>query len=46
MDWKNAIAWWMGVLLQGLLLGVLLALAVVTLSAWTGGIQVFRYEAF
>lgn len=46
MKGKNHLAWWAGIVVQSLLLGTLLALAVVTLSSWTGGIHVFRYEGF
>lgn len=40
------IAWGVGVAFQAAALGALLALALILLSSWTGGVRVFRYEAF
>lgn len=37
---------WAGVVAQATVLGLLLALAVVALSSWAGGLRAFRYEAF
>lgn len=40
------VAWCLGMVAQGIILGLLLALAFVTLSSWSGGLTAFRYEAF
>lgn len=40
------VAFLLGAIVQGMILGALLAMALLTISAWSGGIRSFRYEAF
>ena len=42
MSWSRLV----GVLLQGLILGTLLFIAVVNLVVASGGVRIFRYETF
>jgi len=42
----NAWAWRLGMLVQGLALGVALAAAVIELATTASGAQIFRYQGF
>jgi hypothetical protein len=39
-------AFLLGAIVQGMVLGTLLAVALLMISAWSGGIRSFRYEGF
>lgn len=43
---SERVAFYAGALAQAIVLGTLLALALLTISAWSGGVRSFRYEAF
>ena len=39
-------AWWMGAILQGMVLGILVAFALFSLFEASSGSQIFRYQGF
>ena len=46
MSRRERTAWALGVLLQGIVLGSLLVVALLNLSALTTGARIFRYQGF